>query len=277
MDERAQVQSGVAAPSAAGQFIGSISRWLAILSVLAMLVSVNFEVIGRSFFGHATIWVTEVSTYLVVIITFIGAAFVATRDGNVRVDFVLNWFSSQRQNDIKNSLSWIATFVTLVALWKVTGLWAENLESGARSWSLLNTPLWIPQLSAVLGLAGLALALTFNAPSKFGVVGYIPAIGALLFALVVGYNPALVNLSPWQALACLGILTLTSAVLVGGRQALTIIIAVTVPVALFFVVTEDTDLSIQSIGLIAVLFFLLFSGLPVVFCLLAIGIFAMIF
>lgn len=277
MGSQVETQSGAATPPTFGQFIGSISRWLAILSVLAMLVSVNYEVIGRSFFGHATIWVTEISTYLVVIITFIGAAFVASRDGNVRVDLVLKLFSEQRQIEIKNSLTWIAIFVALVALWKVTGFWKENFDSGARSWSLLNTPLWIPQLSAVIGLAALVLAMTFNDPAKFGVFAALPVLAAMVLAMIDGTGLLPFGLSPSTSILCLGVLTIISAGLAGGVRALIVVGIVVIPVVLLFILTNDAGLSVKSMALIAVLFFLLFSGLPVVFCLFAIGIFAMIF
>ncbi|WP_458792471.1 TRAP transporter large permease subunit [Yoonia sp. MH D7] len=242
-----------------------------------MLVSVNYEVIGRSFFGHATIWVTEVSTYLVVIITFIGAAFVASRDGNVRVDLVLKLFSEQRQIEIKNSLTWIAIFVALVALWKVTGFWKENFDSGARSWSLLNTPLWIPQLSAVIGLAALVLAMTFNETAKFGVFAALPVLAAMVLAMIDGTGLLSFGLSPSTSILCLGVLTIISAGLAGGVRALIVVGIVVIPVVILFILTNDAGLSVKSMALIAVLFFLLFSGLPVVFCLFAIGIFAMIF
>jgi len=65
-----------------------ISRTLAILSVAGMFGSILIEVIGRSLFGVATIWVTEVSSYLIVAITFLGAAFVASRDAHIRVDII---------------------------------------------------------------------------------------------------------------------------------------------------------------------------------------------
>ncbi|MEH6405133.1 MAG: TRAP transporter large permease subunit [Sneathiella sp.] len=272
-----ETRSRAQAPLIIGNFIGFSSRWLGIFAVLAMFVSVNFEVIGRTFFDHATIWVTEVTTYLVVVITFIGAAFVAIRDENVRVDLVLNFFSTANQSVIKNSLAWIAVFVTLVSLWKVTGFWAENFHSGARSWSLLNTPLWIPQLSAVVGLTGLVLALIFNVPAKSGIGSYLPIFAALIFSLLEGAGLVSLGLTPVQSLSCIGILTLVSAGLAGGIPTLTIICGVIIPVALLFFATESAALSIKSVGLIGVLFFLLFSGLPVVFSLLAIGVFAMIF
>ena len=89
MTSQEEIELKAATPSAFPRSIAAMSQWLGIIAVIIMLVIVNFEVIGRSFFGYATIWVTEVSTYLVVAITFLGAAFVRARDANVNVDVLL--------------------------------------------------------------------------------------------------------------------------------------------------------------------------------------------
>ena len=89
----------------AGQ-VAVVSRGLGMLAVMAMLISVDYEVIARSFFGHATVWVTEVSTYLVVAITFIGAGFVVSRDSNVRVDLLIGRLAPARQRAVISALNW---------------------------------------------------------------------------------------------------------------------------------------------------------------------------
>lgn len=242
-----------------------------------MLIAVNFEVIGRSFFGHATIWVTEVSTYLVLVVTFGGAAFVASRDANVRVDLLLNRFSDNTQDTLLKALSWLSVFITLVALWKVTGFWFENYDSGARSWSMLNTPLWIPQLAAVVGLAALVITLASAFPSNSGILGHAPVAVALVFVLADGAGLVSLGTSPHQTLAILAVLTVLSATFVTGLRTAVIAAGATIPAVILFVVTKDAALAVKSLGLIGVLFYLLFSGLPVVFSLLGIGILAMIF
>lgn len=256
--------------------VAAISRWLGIFAVFAMLASVNLEVIGRSFFGYATIWVTEVSTYLVVAITFLGAAFVAGRDGNVRVDLLLNRFSPERQADVKSSMSWMALFVTLVTLWKVTGFWIENYESGARSWSLLNAPLWIPQAASVIGLAGLSMALGPGGDAKFGIWAWVATGLAIAVAVLAGAQIFPMRLDPMSGVLTFAVLTLASAALSGGTRTLKILVVTVAPVVILFWSTAGAGLSLKSACLIVVLFYLLFSGLPVVFTLLTIGIFSML-
>jgi tripartite ATP-independent transporter DctM subunit len=277
MTSQEKIELKAATPSAFPRSVAAMSQWLGIIAVIIMLVIVNFEVIGRSFFGYATIWVTEVSTYLVVAITFLGAAFVAGRDANVHVDLVLNQFSDSRREDIKSAMSWMALLVTLITLWQVTGFWFENYESGARSWSVLNALLWIPQAGAVIGLIALAIVLGPKQTSKFrSAAWFVTGLGIVLAVAAGGYLlPS--KLAPVTGVLCLASLTLVAAVLSGGLRTLLILAVVMVPVLLLFWMTHGAGLSLKSVGLIAVLFFLLFTGLPVVFTLLTIGIFAMLF
>ena len=279
---------GVAEPLTAGAFappflprmLAGGSRWLAIAAVLAMLVSVNIEVIGRSFFGHATIWVTEVTTYLVVAITFLGAAFVASREANVRVDLVLDLLPQGLREPVLKAQSWLSAFIVLTVLWKLAGFWFGNLESGARSWSLLNTPIWIPQIPAVAGMAGLAVVLMPGLSSGArprNPTGYAPALLGLAYALAeaVQFLPAV--LTPFQSVLLLLALTALSALLVSGWRTVLAMAAMLLPALLIFAATRDAALAVKAAGLVAVLFLLLLAGLPVAFSLLAVGLTTMVF
>ncbi|SDD68347.1 TRAP transporter, DctM subunit [Paracoccus isoporae] len=262
-------------PAMAG-ITAALSRWLGILAVLAMLVSVNIEVIGRSFFGHATIWVTEISTYLVVVITFVGSAFVAGRDSHVRVDLWLNRLTEARQARIKSALGWISVLIALIVLWRFAFFWAENFERDTRSWSLLNAPLWIPQSAVLLGLAGMILTLIFGLQPRRRGWTIIPALIALALALAPAASLSVIALSPLQQVIVFAGLVLCAAVLAGGGRTLAVIAAILLPGLALFVLTRQSGLPIQSLTLILTLFFLLFAGLPVVFTLAGLGILAMI-
>ncbi len=267
----------------AADLIAGISRLLGMAAVLAMLVSVNIEVVGRSFFGHATIWVTEVSTYLVVAMTFLGAAHAARRDAHIRVDLVLDRLPPEFARHMRQATIWIAVLVTLVALWKVSAFVAENFSSGARSWSLLNMPLWIPQGAAVAGLTGLTLVLLFapgtrpESPGPPSAAAVAPALAALAVVLLHG-----LGLMPWvmdshAAIAAIAALVAMSAFMASGAAAFVLSLAVTGVVALLFSATSGASLPVQAAVLTGVLFLLLLGGLPVVFSLLGIGIAAMVF
>lgn len=253
-----------------------ISRILAITCLLAMLVSVNIEVIGRSFFGQATIWVTEVSTYLVIAITFLGAAFVVERDANVRVDMVVNTLPKSLLPHILRGQSWLAAFVSLIILWKATGFWFENYDSSTRSWSLLNTPLWIPQTSVVVGMAALTIVLAAvgSVRNHFVCLAMIMLLVALAICLATDIVD--LQLSQTEIVLIFSGVMLAGAFIGSGPVSFFVAIGTGLVLFLAFFVTADMGLSPKSFALIGMLFVLLLSGLPVVFCLMGLGIAAML-
>lgn len=274
MSARISALNAAPQPIALAPLIGGLSRTLGILAVLAMILAINTEIVSRTLFGHATIWVTEVSTYLVVAITFLGAAHVALRDGHVRVDLVINRLSPARRAAMLAGLTWLSAFLTLALLWKATGFLAENFHSQARSWSLLSTPLWIPQLAMVLGLAALAIALALQGAGQARPLAALPFALALAYALLAGLG-LLAGPPPLVSIGLLAGLTLISAALSQGLVALSVLAVVVLPAVLIFWASIGALAAAKSLVLVATLFFLLFTGLPVTFCLLGIGILAM--
>lgn len=276
MDNLRIDQPGEKSPQVTQEVIVAGSRFLAITCLIAMLISVNIEVIGRSFFGQATIWVTEVSTYLIIAITFLGAAFVAGRNANVRVDMLVSALSKHQLQQVQRGQSWVAAFVVLIILWKATGFWFDNYESSARSWSLLNTPLWIPQTSVLVGMAALCLVLATIGAARNHL--FCIVLTALLILLAVGLGTNLISLPVLQNQIVLvfAIAMLLGAAICSGHTASIVALGTGLVVVVIFAFTIDVDLSSKSFALIAVLFFLLLSGLPVVFCLILLGIAAML-
>jgi len=73
------------------EWVGKIFGWLAILFTIIML----YEVVTRRFFGHPTVWATEVSTYIYGIYIMILIGYTLLHDGHVRVDILHSKFSSK--------------------------------------------------------------------------------------------------------------------------------------------------------------------------------------
>lgn len=258
-----------------------LSRTLATAGVLAMFGSVCIEVAGRSLIGQATIWVTEVTAYLVVAITFLGAGFVAAEDAHVRVDLVAAKLPAGTAGRLRAATLWLALFLSVVVLWKATAFCAENFESGARSWSLLNAPLWIPQAAVGLGLLALVAILWGECRRAAGpqpvreMLGFLSAATAAGAVIVDGSGIFPVPLSPQAGLAAIAGLVALSALLVSGPAGLAAFAALALPVVLAFAATGNAALPFKAVALVAALFWLLSSGLPVAFALFGIGIAAM--
>jgi len=264
-------------PAAAQLIIVWLSKWLGILAVAGMFISILIEVVGRSFFGHATIWVTEVSTYLVVAITFLSAALVASRDGNVRVDLILNKLPPERQKILKFGLGDIATAITLIVLWQAVNFWSETFVSGLRSWSLMVTPMWIPQLAMVVGFVNLALVLILKQAPSDRPYAIAPALAGWVLAIADGVELLDFGLPTAVMVLVLFILPMCGAALSRRFSSLIATVGVLLPLGCVFLLTQDMPLSARSAAMICALFLLLFTGLPVVFSLLLLGVSAMAF
>jgi TRAP-type C4-dicarboxylate transport system permease small subunit len=262
----------VSLPSHVAAIISKCSRLLGMLSVFAMLAAICIEVFSRGALGSATIWVTEVTTYLVVITTFVGAAFVESRSANVRIELVVDSLRPSRRQYVMEALRWIAVVAILVALWRSAGLLMQNYITGSRSWSLLNTPLWMPQTSVVFGLTGLVFVLAFGAKPHGGLSGYLLfpfLVAAVLFDALQWFS---LGVPPVQGVALIAAATLLIAILCSGVTVAAIAVAITAPLLGVFILAGSAALAVKSALLIAALFLLLLSGLPVAFSLLATGI-----
>ncbi len=80
---------------------------LAGLGILFVMFSICYEVVVRYFHFQPPTWVTEVTEYLLLYITFLGAPWVLKEDGHVRVDIVvgrLRW-KTQKAFDLATSLA----------------------------------------------------------------------------------------------------------------------------------------------------------------------------
>ncbi len=127
--------------------------------VLAMMISLGYDVVARHVFNSPTIWADELSGYLLVAITFLGAAYTLTMDAHVRVDTLIDRLDGKKRRGV----IFVTDVVSLVFLW-VYGWQAYRLAIDAYvsvkiSPTLLRTPIFIPQVVLPIGLTLLWLQL----------------------------------------------------------------------------------------------------------------------
>lgn len=141
-------------------FVEWLSKALFTLSSLLLLfmtLSVTCDVLLRYFIKKPTIWVNEISGYMLVSVAFLGAAYTLKAGGHVKVDVLYEKASRK----IKHILTVIAYCLTLgyILVLTVKGLQMVEL-SFSNHWhasTLLGTPLFIPQ--AAIPLGGLVIVL----------------------------------------------------------------------------------------------------------------------
>ena len=98
-------------------------RALGLMAILAgviivfMLLSVSGSVVGRYFFSRPIPWITEISEFLLLYITFLMAAYLLKREGHVRVDILVNYLRPRTQAILGVVTSIIGAAACLVLAW----------------------------------------------------------------------------------------------------------------------------------------------------------------
>lgn len=149
--------------AASNRLTGLLDRLFHILalsvgfSVILTVLVVSYGVLAREVLKLSDVWVTDVTTYLMGYMTFVGAAPLAWHGRHLKVD-VLSHHLGPRARHVLTVISCvIVTCVALVLAWLSGDFWLDAWDSGERSWGMLSLPLWIPYLS--LGLGSLLFAL----------------------------------------------------------------------------------------------------------------------
>jgi tripartite ATP-independent transporter DctM subunit len=132
---------------------------LAAGGVAAMTAATVWDVGARYLFNAPTAWATELSTYFLIGTIFLGAGYAHLAEAHVRVEIGLRALSPARRRDVELAGAWAGLLVVLIAAWQATLMAISDYVNGARVFSLLLTPTWMPKAPIAIGLGGLALAM----------------------------------------------------------------------------------------------------------------------
>jgi tripartite ATP-independent transporter DctM subunit len=128
-------------------FAGLISS----VALAAMTLVVCYEVISRYVFNEPTTWVTEVSTYLFVAISFLGLAEAQRANAHIKVELLVDRLAPDTQNFLELIGLWLGVVFSTVAAWHCARFTFLEYVNDARDWGLLGTPQWVPQVSLAVG------------------------------------------------------------------------------------------------------------------------------
>lgn len=131
--------------------------WICAFVILIMALSVTYEVIVRYIFNRPTAWVTELSSYMLVAVAFLGAAWTLRQDGHIRMELLAETTGPKGRKFSDLAMYLVAICISAVLLWTGWNMAVANYTFGWRSMTLLKTPLWIPQMLIPLGALALLL------------------------------------------------------------------------------------------------------------------------
>jgi TRAP-type C4-dicarboxylate transport system permease small subunit len=132
-----------------------IERVLAYAFIAA--VGLNFiNVIGRYRFGSTILSADELQIYIMVFMTFLGAAVVAWRSQHLRMDVLLKALPTPLR--VLVHLAELATTIVLTGfvLWNST-YYAKQMFAIGRVSDMARVPMWIPHSAVAVGFGLMAL------------------------------------------------------------------------------------------------------------------------
>jgi len=142
--------------------LSTLGASLSALLIVALVILIMIEIIGRSFFDYSTMLADEYSGYFYLAAIFLGLAYTFNEGGHIRISIVTGRLgrSAKRWADIIAGLMTLA--ILLFALYYSWDFMIESKEMEMLSEGVSETPLYLTQIPIVIGLALFALAaLTF--------------------------------------------------------------------------------------------------------------------
>ncbi|GAA5165424.1 TRAP transporter small permease subunit [Ornithinimicrobium tianjinense] len=152
--------------------VGWISEATGYLSAVALVVATlvtTHAVVVRYFLRQPTIWQTETTIYLLMFVTFVGAAYGLRHHAHVGVDLLIDKVPTRPQLTVRIVTALACLAVVLVVMWTSYQNWHEAYLFDHRSPTAFRFPLWIAY--AILPLGMLLVALQYLAMIVEGILG----------------------------------------------------------------------------------------------------------
>ncbi len=268
--------SALTAPSP-GSLLAGLPGAAAVGLILAISV---YEVVARYVFDAPTFWATEITTYLGVAAVFLSLSWAEIKGEHVRVEAFVEKAPAWLRVRFDEISTWLGLlFVTLCTV-EMARYALADWRAGTRSWGLLSTELWIPQVPVVLGLAGFAVTLALRACA--GARLRIPALALILAGCLLagalgraGFRLDGVQ-APWS-LAVVALAVALSAGLARGVAAGALVAGAALATCGALVAAAISGQTAASIVIVTLVFLFLAIGMRVAVALALVGALGLVF
>lgn len=126
------------------------------VAVIATVAVISYGVLAREALHLSDVWVTEVTTYLMAYMTFVGMAALAWQSRHLKVDVLSHHLGEGGKRALAVVSALIVTAVALAIAVLAVQFWWDAYTSGERSWGMFSLPLWIPYSCLAVGALMLA-------------------------------------------------------------------------------------------------------------------------
>ncbi len=133
--------------------------WLAAACILFMMFAICYSVILRYFWNKPVPWIVEVSSYLMLYITFLGTAWLQSQNGHVEVDLFLSNLRPKVRASLQAITSLGGVVVGFILTWKGALVTLDFYQRGVTMMGILSTPQCL--LLAIIPIGGFLLFIEF--------------------------------------------------------------------------------------------------------------------
>lgn len=142
------------------KFINGINKIAFVFSMFLffiMALSITYGVIARYVFNSPSIWVTEVSGYFLVGTSLLSAGYTLRKGGHIRIDSLDQVLPKTIRRIFYFLSHTVILIFALILTWEGILMAYNSYISNWKASTMLNTPLYIPQLFIPLGSSFLFL------------------------------------------------------------------------------------------------------------------------
>lgn len=137
------------------EHVGRFFTYISIALMLFLSIPIAYEAVMRSF-GHPTIWVFETTLYSFVFLGFLGNVLAVKSGTHFRVTLLADLFpKSRRTFDLLAHFSVLLFAILIISSGTYFAWYSWSYDTVSAS--LLEIPMWIPQVAIPIGGAGLFL------------------------------------------------------------------------------------------------------------------------
>ncbi|WP_036489928.1 TRAP transporter small permease [Nocardioides sp. CF8] len=166
------------------EIAGHLSAVALVLATLIMTYGVSM----RYVFSKPTVWQTEVSIYLLVFVTFVGAAYGLKHHAHVGVDLLVELLPLRSQLVVRILTALLALGVAGAVVWTSYATWWEAVEGGFRTSTALGAPLSV--VYAILPVGMLLVIFQYLAFIIEGIEGLLSGEKTAASAALLGQGNA---------------------------------------------------------------------------------------
>ncbi len=151
--------------------VNTISESFGIISgilIMFMALSTTYDVCLRYFFNKPSIWVVEVSEFMLAATACLGACYTLKKRRHVAVDLLVDRIPLEMRKVLGIFTSVIALLTCAVLTSLSFDLWYEAFMTGERTWTTLKAPLGYLYLYFFIGMLVLTLQYIVNVGQDIG-------------------------------------------------------------------------------------------------------------